>query len=55
MANTSDADATFSPSQIDFISNGFKLRGTAAGLNANGGTYIFAAFAESPFKTSLAR
>jgi hypothetical protein len=55
MANTSDADATFSPSQIDFISNGFKLRGTAAGLNASGGTYIFAAFASSPFKNSLAR
>jgi hypothetical protein len=55
IANTSDADATFSPSQIDFISNGFKLRGTAAGLNANGGTYIFAAFASSPFKNSLAR
>jgi hypothetical protein len=37
------------------ISNGFKLRGTAADQNASGATYIYMAFAENPFKNSLAR
>jgi hypothetical protein len=39
----------------DLVSNGFKLRTSAAYANASGGTYIYAAFAESPFKYSLAR
>jgi hypothetical protein len=39
---------------IDFLSNGFKQKATANG-NASGGTYIFMAFAENPFKHSLAR
>ena len=39
----------------DFLSNGFKLRGTDTGSNASGGTYIYAAFAERPFKTARAR
>jgi hypothetical protein len=53
-ANASTAEA--SPySQKDFLSNGFKLRNTQSDNNASGGTYIFAAFAENPFKNSLAR
>jgi hypothetical protein len=40
---------------FDFLSNGFKLRGTAANGNASGGTYIYACFAENPFKNALAR
>ena len=40
---------------IDALSNGFKLRDSDTAGNASGGTYIFAAFAESPFKYSLAR
>ena len=39
----------------DFTANGFKIRESNAANNASGGTYIFAAFAESPFKYSLAR
>lgn len=39
----------------DFVSNGFKIRDTASGHNTSGGTYIFAAFAEAPFKYSNAR
>ena len=39
---------------IDFVSNGFKLRGSGASVNASG-TYIFAAFAEVPSKYALAR
>ena len=41
--------------RIDELSNGFKLRSGAGDLNASGGTYIFMAFAENPFKNSLAR
>lgn len=39
----------------DILSNGFKIRITGAAENASGGTYIFAAFAENPFKNALAR
>jgi hypothetical protein len=35
---------------IDFVSNGFKLRLQSPNFNGNGVTYIFAAFAESPFQ-----
>jgi len=40
---------------VDFLSNGFKLRSTSSAVNASGGTYIFAAFAEAPFKYAGAR
>ena len=40
---------------IDILSNGFKLKQSYTALNANGSTFIYAAFAESPFKYSLAR
>jgi len=52
--NLSNAEAAYtSPAGFDLLSNGFKSRETA--INANGATYIFAAFAEAPFKYSLAR
>jgi hypothetical protein len=52
--NQSDAQYTDTP--IDFLSNGFKLRyGSGTWVNASGGTYIYAAWAENPFKYSLAR
>jgi hypothetical protein len=41
--------------QFDFVSNGIKIRDSRADWNGNGATYIYAAFAESPFKNSLAR
>ena len=40
---------------MDFVANGFKCRGTGADFNENGQTYIFLAFAESPFKYARAR
>ena len=40
---------------IDFLSNGFKLRTSSGDFNSSGNTYVFAAFAENPFKNSLAR
>ena len=39
----------------DFLSNGFKLRGTDTTTNQSGGTYIYMAFAEMPFKYARAR
>ena len=45
--------AEFSGSDIiDFTSQGFKLRSTNEKWNESGSTYIFMAFAESPFVTS---
>jgi hypothetical protein len=51
--NSSSAEVT--ATRLDFTSNGFKVRGTQVSQNASGGTYIYAAFAENPFKNSLAR
>jgi hypothetical protein len=51
--NLSNAEGTFA--SLDGLSNGFKIRNSDASYNANGGTYIFAAFASNPFKNSLAR
>ena len=55
--NASDAEFTAADSQIDILSNGIKLRSStfSFGINQSGVTYIYAAFAENPFKTSLAR
>jgi hypothetical protein len=39
----------------DFVSNGFKLRTTTSFLNASSGTYIYACFAQNPFKYANAR
>ena len=52
--HTSGAEDTGSV-DFDFLSNGFKLRNTNGSTNASGGTYIYAAFAEHPFKTARAR
>ena len=37
---------------IDFLSNGFKMRSTDGGANGSGSSYIYMAFAENPFVTS---
>jgi hypothetical protein len=47
--NASDAEYSDVNSNVDFLSNGFKLRGTDGGKNTNGETIIYAAFAELPF------
>jgi hypothetical protein len=52
--NTSSAESSGN-TWCDFLSNGFKIRTTSVGVNASGGTYIYAAFAENPFKLALAR
>ena len=40
---------------LDFTSNGFKHRGSGGDVNASGGSYIYLAFAENPFKYTNAR
>lgn len=54
-ANSTGAETSTSGFGFDFNSNGFKVRATDPTLNASNGTYIFAAFSESPFKYSNAR
>jgi hypothetical protein len=39
---------------LDILSNGFKMRSSTI-QNASGGTYIYMAFAENPFKYANAR
>jgi hypothetical protein len=39
----------------DFTANGFKIRSSNDNRNASGSTYIYAAFAENPFKNANAR
>jgi hypothetical protein len=52
--NLSNAEADGRP-DLDILSNGMKMRSTATGQNASGGTYIYACFAENPFKYANAR
>jgi hypothetical protein len=40
---------------MDILSNGFKIRDSNIFNNGSGNTLIYAAFAENPFKNSLAR
>ena len=53
-ANTSDTEFA-SLSGVDFLSNGFKIRNNGSFTNTNGNTYVYLAFAESPFKNARAR
>jgi hypothetical protein len=53
--DTSDAEVTGSPREVDLLSNGFKIRGSDTNLNGDGNTHIFWACAETPFKTANAR
>ena len=40
---------------VDFLSNGFKIRDTNSNNNGTNMTYVYAAFAESPFKYARGR
>ena len=54
-ANSAAADAGPSSNVLDINSNGFKIRNTWTDINANGGSYVYMAFAETPFAYSNAR
>ena len=51
-AEGSDAEGTSSAASFDFLSNGFKCRGTGSAINASGATMIYMAFAEASFVNS---
>jgi hypothetical protein len=40
---------------VDFLSNGFKIRTNQTPKNASGGTFVYAAFADQPFKYATAQ
>jgi hypothetical protein len=52
-ANTSNSE--LSPAEVDFVSNGFKLRNASSQGNVSGRTYIYLAIMETPLKHSNAR
>ena len=51
-ADLNNAESDSADYNFDFLSNGFKQRNANGIDNASGGTYIYMAFAESPFVTS---
>jgi hypothetical protein len=53
--NLSNAEAVDANNCLDLLSNGFKIRGTGGSVNYLSNTYIVMAFAENPFRNSLAR
>ena len=53
LAESSNAEASLG--LLDFTSNGFKIRSSNTTVNNSTSTFIYAAFAESPFNISLAR
>jgi 3D (Asp-Asp-Asp) domain-containing protein len=54
-ANITSAEDTNAVYNFDILSNGFKVRNTYGYANTSSATYIYAAFAESPFKYGNAR
>jgi hypothetical protein len=54
-ADLTAAESDSSVGAVDFLSNGFKLRTTNGNWNNSGGTYVFLAFAEIPFRYANAR
>jgi hypothetical protein len=52
-ANLTDAEND--QASVDFVSNGFKMRDTSGDNNSSNESYLYMAFAENPFKNSLAR
>ena len=53
--DTAAAENSATTWEFDLLSNGFKVRNSGAFSNASGGTYIYVAFAEVPFRYANAR
>ena len=53
--DSSVAETAAGGDRLDGLSNGFKVRNSGSSINASGGTYIYAAFAENPLKFANAR
>ena len=54
-ADYESAETAHAEYEIDFLSNGFKIRGNSGGTNSSGQTNLYMAWAESPFKYATAR
>ena len=52
IAQNADVEDTTDSLGLDILSTGFKVRGTSTSVNASGGNYWFAAFAEQPLANS---
>ena len=53
--SAAEDDYRASTGPIDILSNGLKQRSTLSNVNASGGTYIYACFAENPLRYANAR
>ena len=53
--NRNNTEGTDSAFDVDFVSNGFKVRNTDIAWNTSGDTFVYLAFAEQPFKYANAR
>ena len=53
--DNSNAESSGTFNSVDILSNGFKLRDSNQNFNGSTYTYIYAAFAENPFRTARAR
>jgi hypothetical protein len=51
--NLANVEQGYNP--LDILSNGFKIRDTGLDWNQSAYSHIYVAFAEAPFKYSLAR
>ena len=55
MPNSSAAETQNNNHEVDFLSNGFKVRTANGGINASGDVYLYMAFAEksgnTPYQT----
>ena len=53
--NSAENTSSSTTARVDFLSNGFKVRGNGNLIGASGKTYLYFAFAEAPFKNARAR
>ena len=51
-ADLSAAENSATDGRFDFLANGVKAKGTNAAVNASGATYIYMAWADTPFVNS---
>ena len=53
--NNTDAESSSTAHEVDYLSNGFKIVTSHSAMNSSGQYYLYAAFAENPFKSARAR
>ena len=49
--NRTDGDNGLSNLEVDFLSDGFKIKNSVNTINASDGTYVYMAYAEQPGTT----